>query len=379
MDLVPYHLPPLTILMVMPDSDRSNAIETGLRADSPAFNSYNVLRANTLLAAHEQLDGRTVDLVLLDLSLLGSAGLRAVEELVGMSAQIPVVVFADASQETLAQAAVSAGAQDYLLTMEADARALHRTVRNAIERQRLLQDERASRAAAEQARRARDDIISVVSHDLRAPLNAISLCARGLDDPRADHATLGHTILQAAEWSRRVIRDLLDVAAIDRGQFRIVVRDCDVCTVASNARALFQQEADARHLTLVSDCPHGPVSARIDPDRLQQAIDNLLENAMRATPSGGRISLGVKADETDVVITVSDTGSGMVQASLQGLFQRDIRRGSEDQKTHLGLTVARAIATAHDGSLSAASTEGVGSTFTLRIPRSGPEMAGDHP
>lgn len=223
------------------------------------------------------------------------------------------------------------------------------------------------------ARRARDEIISVVSHDLRAPLNAIALCARGLDDPRADHAALGRTILQAAEWSRRVIRDLLDVAAIDRGQFRIVVRNCDVCSVADDARALFQQEADSRQLTLAADCPQGPVWARIDPDRLQQAIDNLLENAVRATPPGGQVMLRVSQEAGDyVVITVQDTGSGIALTSLQALFQRDVRRGSEDQKSHLGLTIARAIAEAHDGSLTAASTEGVGSTFTLRIPCKGP-------
>lgn len=367
-----YTLPPLTILLAMSDALRANDVATAIRENTNG-KPPDVLYAGTLADAIDRLKEQRIDITLLDLSLPDAFGLDAVEHLLTEIVDVPIVVLVDQAQEHLARQAVSAGAQDYLLGTELDRRTLHRVIRNAVERQRLLAQERASRAIAEQARRARDEVFAVVSHDLRAPLNAISMCARGLIEPGADHAELGRTILQAAEWSRRVIRDLLDVVAIDRGQFQVVPHETDICLVARAACDLFRQTAESRGVVLEVRCPEGPVSAMVDSDRLQQAIDNLVDNALRATATGGQIVVEATGDPVGYVsVRVRDTGCGISEARQAVLFERGMRRIVRGGGSGLGLTIVKAFSELHGGSVSVESQVGVGSTFTIRLPRHGP-------
>ena len=219
-------------------------------------------------------------------------------------------------------AAVHAGAQDYLVKGRDDGRAIRRAVRYAMERQQLLAAERAARGTAEGAARARDEVLSVVSHDLRAPLGTITMCAHALRDPEPDSAALADTITEAAEWSLRIISDLLDVSAIEAGRLSIHAEPMTAGAILDAVGHLFALPAHQREIALTVEL--GPPAIWLDADveRVVQALGNLVGNAIKLTPRGGRVSIAAAAAGDWVRFSVTDTGPGIASEHLPRLFDR---------------------------------------------------------
>lgn len=330
---------------------------------------FKVAHVEAFNEALEYLQREPIDMVLVHGHGLARDALCTTEQLLESAPSTPVVLVIDASDDALAEAALSAGVQDVLIEPETDWRCLHRAIRNAVDRHSLLVLERRSREQAERAIRARDDVIAIVSHDLRAPLNAISMCARGLSDPGTDHAQLGNTILQSAQWTRRVIRDLLDVAAIDSKRLSIVRTPVTSCEVLEAVGVMFQPIARDSGVTLRVSAAASPGCVELDSDRMVQAIGNLVANAIRATPEGGEVTVHCATDEQcNLVFTVQDTGRGIPPAQLATLFDRFERPRERTRTTGLGLTIVKGIVDAHGGTVAVESQVGRGTTFTVVIP-----------
>lgn len=241
------------------------------------------------------------------------------------------------------------------------------------ERARLLESERGARRAAEQALRMRDEVLAVVSHDLRNPLSVIDMCSASLADklPPADaHAhELLATISSSTAWMNRLIEDLLDVARLEGGRLELERKSHDLVRIISEATLLVEPLFSDKSITLREELPEFLPRVRVDARRIIQVLENLISNAVKHTASGGSIRVSARVDAGDVCIVVADTGSGIATDDLPHLFDRywqarDAKRGGAG----LGLAIAKGVVEAHGGRIWVQSRVGEGSTFSFSLP-----------
>lgn len=244
------------------------------------------------------------------------------------------------------------------------------------ERTRLLEAERAARAAAETALRTRDEVLAVVSHDLRNPLSVIDMCAASLVDKlaRDDEGarSLVRTIESSTEWMNRLIEDLLDVARVEAGRLNLDRHPQDLVRVISEATVMLEPLITEKSLTLHEDLPDHLPRANVDARRVVQVLENLVSNAVKHTPPGGEIRIRAESANGEIQISVRDTGSGIPAENLPHLFDRFWQaRGARRGGAGLGLAIAKGIVEAHGGRIWVESELGAGSTFGFSLPLEG--------
>jgi signal transduction histidine kinase len=246
--------------------------------------------------------------------------------------------------------------------------------------QRATAAERASAAAAE-ANAIKARFLASMSHELRTPLNAIGgyvdLIAMGLHGPVThEQAKALERIRQSEKHLLGLVNEVLDYAKIESGHVAIEREIVSLAPVIDDVISLGlpQMNAKGLHLivgpTVVDGCELEVVADR---ERIRQILLNLLSNATKFTPAGGRIQLDCGADGRWATITVSDTGVGMRPADLARIFEPFVQVGSREASaagTGLGLSISRELARAMGGDITARSTLGRGASFTLRLPRS---------
>jgi signal transduction histidine kinase/ActR/RegA family two-component response regulator len=236
--------------------------------------------------------------------------------------------------------------------------------------------ERSARLAADAANRAKDEFLSVISHELRSPLNAILGWNRILAIKRHDDAevkAIAPRIEQSAKAQLKMVNDLLDLGRIGTGKLRITPRQMRISTLIGVAVDAIRPAAAAKGIEIVvsSEAPRTPVFG--DPDRLSQVINNLLSNAMKFTPGGGRITVQLREADGRAVLSVIDTGQGIPADLLPHIFDR-FRQGDSSTTRGagglgLGLTLVREIVALHGGTVSASSAgPDLGATFVITLP-----------
>jgi signal transduction histidine kinase/CheY-like chemotaxis protein len=232
-----------------------------------------------------------------------------------------------------------------------------------------------ARKQAEAATAAKDQFLAVVSHELRTPLSAIAgwvRLARAAKDPVLQQRALD-TIDRNARLQAQLIDDLLDVSRIVSGKMRISPRPINLASVIESAidTARFSAQAKEIALVLSIDSHAGTVSA--DPSRAQQIVWNLVSNAVKFTPKGGRVQVTLSRAGSRVRIEVADTGAGIEPAQLPYVFTRFWQADEGASKSHsglgLGLSICKSLVELHGGSLRAESPGlGQGAVFTVELP-----------
>ncbi|HLH21911.1 MAG TPA: HAMP domain-containing sensor histidine kinase [Chloroflexota bacterium] len=236
-------------------------------------------------------------------------------------------------------------------------------------------------ARLEELEQLRTDLLATVAHELRTPLTAVRTCVGLLLDPTtspdaAAREQLLHTIERSADRMQRVLADLLDLARFRAGRVQLQLRRFDARQLARDTAVVITPLLQSRGQTLDLVLPKTPVWVYGDHRRLEQVVLNLLSNAHKFSPDGGRVRLAVGATGDAVSWSVTDEGPGIAVADQRRLFERfftvDSRAGGSRAGAGLGLPIARAIALAHGGTIAVTTAEGQGSTFTLRVPAQGP-------
>ncbi len=244
------------------------------------------------------------------------------------------------------------------------------------ERAALIRRERQLRAAAEQANRSKDEFLSMFSHELRSPLNAILGWNRILAVKRAgDEEVVAMTarIERSAKAQLKMVDDLLDLGRISTGKLKIEPRPTKLASVVAAALDASRPAAAAKGVEIRSAVETAASDVYGDPDRLQQVVWNLLSNAVKFTDRGGRVEVTLRAARGRIELSVLDSGQGIATELLPHVFDR-FRQGdsSTTRQTSglgLGLALVREIVALHGGSVSAASEGlGRGSAFTVRLP-----------
>jgi len=227
---------------------------------------------------------------------------------------------------------------------------------------------------ARRATEGRDQVLGVVSHDLRNPISAIAMCASALRDSwpgdAGERENLLTTIVQSTDWMNRLIQDLLDVASIEAGRLSLERHRESASSIVDKALRMFEVEASGRRIQLTSELsPELPI-LNVDASRIVQVLGNLLRNALKFTPDGGRITVRAALRGGSVVFAVADNGPGIPVADQPRVFDRywHSRRSANKRGTGLGLSIAKGIIEAHGGRMWLESTPGHGSTFFFSIP-----------
>ncbi|MDQ3855721.1 MAG: HAMP domain-containing histidine kinase [Chloroflexota bacterium] len=239
-------------------------------------------------------------------------------------------------------------------------------------------------ARLEELEHLRTDLLSTVAHELRTPLTAIRTSVGLLLDPNtspdaAAREQLLQTIERSADRMQRVLADLLDLARFRAGRVKLQLRRFDARELAQDTAAGMAPLLQQRGQTLDVVVPATPVWVYGDHRRLEQVVLNLLSNAHKFSPDGGRIRLEVAAEGNEVIWSVSDQGPGVAPVDQPRLFERFFtaagRSGGSQAGLGLGLPISMLIALAHGGTITVETASGQGSTFTLRVPAQGPPEA----
>ena len=243
------------------------------------------------------------------------------------------------------------------------------------ERIQLLGQAQVAQQAAEAATRAKDEFIAVIAHELRNPLNTILGWARLVRTRKLDEANLKRaveTIERNAKLQARLIEDLLDLSRIVQGQLRLDICSVLVSNVIEDALETMRPIAAAKHIALEVKLAAMTAEISGDPHRLQQVLCNLLANAIKFTPSGGRVQVCLACSGSEVQIQVSDTGIGIRPEFLPHVFEAFRQEKTASSNSHglgIGLAITRQLVEVHGGTIQVESQgEGQGATFTLTLP-----------
>ena len=224
--------------------------------------------------------------------------------------------------------------------------------------------------------RLRDALIATVSHELRTPLTSIigylELLGTGPDQLSAEDAGYIEVVSRNAMRLQHMVEDLLFLAQLDAGSFSLELCDADLVELAGEAIEAARPAAEAKNLIVTLEHDQ-PAVVSVDANRIGQALDNLISNAIKFTPEGGKVHLLIENRGTAYTLHVTDTGYGIPASEQERLFERFFRSTTASANhvpgTGLGLTIAQAIIESHGGSIGFDSTEGKGTTFSVSLPK----------
>jgi two-component system sensor histidine kinase/response regulator len=323
-------------------------------------------RVRTAMSGDEALrmvDEHEPELVLLDVSMPGLDGVEVLRRLRARRAGGPSVIMLTAARREphAIEAGLKEGADAYL-TKPIDSRELLARVRAALESFRLKRMLEAQRR----------DHIAMLVHDLRHPLSSLALIAELLEaedmPPEERHAAVAQIRGMCAEMTR-LVDGVLAASRLEAGVFSVEPRLVTVGTIIEPMLEVFTPVAARRRVALVFE---GPLHAQVraDPHKLRQALDNLVANALKFTPRGGRVHVHVWRMGDQMVFEISDTGPGIAEDERSSIFDR-YKQGSRGRSAGgagLGLAIARGIAEAHHGTVDVRAGDLGGASFRVVLP-----------
>jgi PAS domain S-box-containing protein len=244
------------------------------------------------------------------------------------------------------------------------------------DRAELLKRERAARADAEKANRLKDEFLATLSHELRTPLNAVIGWTRMLGSGRLDRESSKHAleVIERNAWAQKqIIEDILDVSRVITGKLQLNLSPVDLVAVVDAALDAVRPAMEAKEIQIETLIDAGLRMVSGDADRMQQVVWNILSNAAKFTPNGGKVETSVSQTATHVHIQVKDSGPGIDPTFLPHVFERFRQADGSITRTHgglgLGLAIVRHLVELHGGTIAVENRDdGEGAVFTVRLP-----------
>ncbi|MCC6978936.1 MAG: hybrid sensor histidine kinase/response regulator [Candidatus Melainabacteria bacterium] len=359
----------LAILLIEDDPIFAAALQALLKRKS--IFTFDLLHATTFAQADKVLLQTQFDVILLDLTLPDVSGLDTLHAVRKRGVSCPVIILTGRDEEDLGIQAMKAGAQDYLLKGEIDGRLLSRAITHAIERARLIYE--------------REDFLATLTHDLKNPLiganRVIELLAeRKIGDLNDEQVNL-LTHIKNSNWTLlTLIGNLLEVYRFEKDLDTLYFEHTNLMQIVNNCMKEIAPIAFDRNIQVTKEiADESEAIVLADADSLSRVLRNLLDNALKYTPSGGQVKVSVSSSDDIVQLSVSDTGPGIPEEDRKHLFER-FWRGRASRRhtpgTGLGLYLCQQIISMHKGKISCTCPSEVGTSFVVELPRENTILAG---
>lgn len=365
---------PLQLLLVEDDAVDRLVIERALAASQLTTEMSVVVDAEAALTA---LRERSFDCVLLDYNLPRGSGLTVLQALREMEDPVPVIAMTGHGDENLVVELMKAGASDYIAKQSLRPERLAQSIRSALLLRQAQRSARASRRALQEQLEFAELLVGIVSHDLRNPLQAISMSVALLErrgDLAAESLKAVGRIKSSSQRAVRLIRDLLDFTQARGGGIPVNPEPADVVALAQAVVEEMSLGHPGRNIVLHSV---DALSAQIDADRIAQVLSNLLSNALAYGTDGMPIDVLLRREDASVVLEVHNCGQAISPERMRVLFQ-PMRRLPEDERRAgnigLGLYIVDSIVRAHHGSVEVQSLAG-STRCVVRLPLCQPGRA----
>lgn len=335
---------------------------------------YSVIHSTNLGDAYDQIAGNSFDVILLDLSLPDGHGLETFLAMISCASSIPIIILTGLDDEDVALAAVKLGAQDYILKREISEYILSRAIRYAIERKQF--DETSKKLAVLEQH---EEFMATLTHDLKNPLiganRILELMAEevmGVVTSEQSNLLLG--LRDNNKLLLSMIQNLIEVYRYEKDVNAVVLENTDLLLIIESCVKDIAPIAKNRDIRLNKMFPEKLKEVMADAAAIRRVVQNLLDNALKFTPTGGQITLAVRPTNGMVELEIADTGPGMSPEEQSNLFQR-FSQGRIGKKytpgTGLGLYLCKKIVDAHHGAISCSSQVGVGTKFIFKLRTAG--------
>jgi signal transduction histidine kinase len=398
-------------ILVVNDDAASLLALTSLLEQWAEESNYDVLSARSGQDALRQVLRHDFAVILLDVNMPGMDGFETAEAIHQRprSADIPIIfVTAFLADEIDRLKAYQRGAADFLFTpvipqvlrakvqvfvalatkneqLKRQAEKLSQRTTELTATNKRLVREMEERRAAERKSSAKDEFLAMLGHELRNPLSAISSASSLLGMPGAGAESVGRArliIQRQTQHLSRIVDDLLDLSRAMSGKILLAKKRIDIGPLVSGCLDTFRATGRTAGYDLCANVGAGWVDG--DPTRLEQIATNLIDNALKYTPAGGKIRIGIDAVGDEVVLTVRDSGVGIPPDLLPHVFDVFVQGSISIDRSQgglgIGLSLVRRLVELHGGSVGVTSEgSGLGSTFEIRLPRAEPAQAADAP
>lgn len=374
-------MPPREKILVV-DQDPSTRRAILIVLSSAGFDAEE---AKDMQGAQEVVQ-RGVDLVVIDLMLDGRAGVSLCEALRREEAtkDVPVLFISAAGDNQAQRAAIEAGGDDFLskpihrgelLLRIRSLLQFRRMQRELANKNQLLMEQR---DALLRLQRQKEELTEIVVHDLKNPLAAIAANAAFLDMAREmndDTRECAGAIARAADNMLRMVHDILDVSRAEEAGLNLKLEQIDLSELAGRAAALMARRAEERRVSLALENTASGLSLRADPDLMRRVIENLLDNAIRYTPSGSQVTLVLADLGQALSLSVADGGPGIPEHERAHIFEKYAQLERKDDKAQkrfgrgIGLSFVKMVVDAHGGQIRVLDNPPRGARFELTFPK----------
>ncbi|MEX0322275.1 MAG: response regulator [Puniceicoccaceae bacterium] len=317
------------------------------------------------------------ELILMDVTMGGIDGIEACRRLKEDPANtnLPIIFLSAKGEREEIVAGFKSGAIDYIVKPFHPAESLTR-INTHLSVKKLAQLREKHIQELKHLNEAKDRILRIASHDLRNPVAAIVGLAEFLKEDCSNMNDAQKEIVDCIEEAGQsvvsLLNELLDISAYDSGRMELKLEDLSLCKLVGKLVPLFRGESERKNIALSFDCEKGIPSVPVDRQQIRRVVDNIIGNAMKFTPSGGKVSVWVRKIPGSVCLEINDTGPGIPEEEADRLFEEfgktsNIPTGGE-KSTGLGLSISQRIVSAHGGHITFENLPEGGARFSVILP-----------
>ncbi|MCI5052005.1 MAG: hybrid sensor histidine kinase/response regulator [Simkaniaceae bacterium] len=355
-------------VLVIEDSVKDVGLVKGLLHISQDL--YSVKNVETLDEGKEMIGSEEFDIIVLSLDLEHEQGLQSFKELTQFNNEIPIILVTNHYKPELAETLLEEGAADILVKDEVNGKQINRVIKYGIERHKITHELLESNEKLEKRNEEKSQYVALVSHELKAPVNNIKQSLFLLEEQKSDDEKdqLITVCKETVARIEKILEDLQGVAKFEEGAISIEPKETDMTPLVQEIVDSFDASFKDKGIELNFKHTKDNIQAKIDPDRMNQVITNLISNALKYTEKG-KVDVSLNEEGETISLVVEDSGLGIEKEDMNSLFDRYTRFHEGQKGAGLGLSIAKEMIEQQHGTISVESEVGKGTKFICEFPK----------